>query len=293
MQPGESLFFTVKGKDKTDKELCFQMKDSEKTGHDFVEHIRIDHHQSNVQFIAAAFVGDRALGEGLKDYPDKNGKNLKIEAPPGTQEELTEKARKWVEILGEGYEASKECGCVVQLDGKFKYTNSSFADTITVTGELVWQSVDAENDAQSGGGQPVVLRPTSGNITVQVEFKNALGVGAHCAGNGRKTFDFDQIRRGALRHMSLKIAEDGQYEVNLVIPDQPDPFPAWEFQGTCTYPNITANQTVPVRQVAVALGKQRGMVDDEKGIVGQLAAPISRGPRTINGSWSFSAGESK
>ncbi len=92
---------------KSDEQLCLQMKEREHTGEEFVGHIFNDHGAQNVQFIAAAFVGDRALGEGMRDY------ELVAEPPPGTQADLTEKARKWVEMLGEGYTASPECGCVM------------------------------------------------------------------------------------------------------------------------------------------------------------------------------------
>jgi hypothetical protein len=98
--PGQPVFFT--GKD--DEELCLQMKRFERTGASFIEHLDNDHH--GIQFIAAGFAGDRALGEGLKDY------GLAIEKPPGTQADLVAKARKWVDLLGPGYEASPECGCV-------------------------------------------------------------------------------------------------------------------------------------------------------------------------------------
>ena len=61
--PGEPVFFV--GKD--DETLCKQMKKFEKTGDLFVEHILNDH--KGIQFIAAGFKGDRALGEdGLKDF---------------------------------------------------------------------------------------------------------------------------------------------------------------------------------------------------------------------------------
>ena len=61
--PGEPVFFV--GKD--DETLCMQMKKFEKTGDLFVEHILNDH--KGIQFIAAGFKGDRALGEdGLKDF---------------------------------------------------------------------------------------------------------------------------------------------------------------------------------------------------------------------------------
>src|SRR5919112_2732932 len=101
--PREDLLFVGK----SDEELCLQMKHHEKTGKEFVAHIFIDHDSTNVQFIAAGFKGDRALGQqGLKDY------GLKAESPPGNQADLTAKARKWVDLLGEqGYTASPECGC--------------------------------------------------------------------------------------------------------------------------------------------------------------------------------------
>ena len=99
--PGSPLFFPGK----SDEELCKQMKQFEHTGPDFVSHIHDDH--GGIQFIAAGFAGDRALGEGLRDY------GLVIEKPPGTQADLTAKAQRWVDLLGSGYEASPECGCVL------------------------------------------------------------------------------------------------------------------------------------------------------------------------------------
>ncbi|MEP6689207.1 MAG: hypothetical protein ABJC36_12735 [Gemmatimonadales bacterium] len=99
--PGEPVFFT--GKD--DEALCLQMKRFERTGESFVEHIENDHH--DIQFIAAGFAGDRALGEGLGDI------ELVVEPPPGTQADLTAKARRWVESLDGHYGDSPECGCVV------------------------------------------------------------------------------------------------------------------------------------------------------------------------------------
>ena len=99
--PGEPVFFT--GKD--DETLCLQMKRFEKTGESFVEHIRND--DGDIQFIAAGFAGDRALGEGLKDY------SLVAEPPPGSQADLTAKAQKWVDDLEGHYADSPECGCVV------------------------------------------------------------------------------------------------------------------------------------------------------------------------------------
>ncbi len=100
--PGEPVFFV--GKD--DEELCMQMKRFEATGPKLVEHLENDHH--GIQFIAAGFAGDRALGEqGMVDY------SVVRERPPGTQAQLVQQAQKWVDMLGDGYQASPECGCVL------------------------------------------------------------------------------------------------------------------------------------------------------------------------------------
>ncbi len=112
--PIEALNFVGK----SDEKLCLQMKHFEKTGEKFVAHIFNDHGEANVQFIAAAYVGDRALGaEELK------AQGLKSQPPPGRQAELTEQARKWTAILGKGYESSPECGCVMpKIKLRMKHT---------------------------------------------------------------------------------------------------------------------------------------------------------------------------
>ena len=93
--------------DRSDEALCKQMKMSNSTPERYVGHIRNDH--EGIQFIAAGFKGDRALGEdGLKEI------HKKAEPPPGTQLELTDKAQRYVDLLGKnGYSASSECGCVM------------------------------------------------------------------------------------------------------------------------------------------------------------------------------------
>lgn len=120
--PGEPMFFVGK----SDKEICLQMKRFEPTGESFVEHIRNDH--NGTQLIAAAFKGDRALGEGLKDY------GLVVEKPPGTQGELTEKARKWVKAMGGQFVGSPECGCVkpsIDLKMTSDWTGTGSGNTVT------------------------------------------------------------------------------------------------------------------------------------------------------------------
>ena len=103
--PPPMAFVNADGSDKSDEDLCRQMKAMERTGESFISHIRDDH--ETIQFIEAGFAGDRALGEeGLTEN------SLTREPPPGTQADLTAKATKWVEAMGEGYESSPDCGCV-------------------------------------------------------------------------------------------------------------------------------------------------------------------------------------
>jgi hypothetical protein len=89
---------------KSDEKICLDMKRFEPTGDGFVAHIQND--KGEIQFIKVAFRGDRALvGKDLEEYvPVK---------PPGSQDELVAKAKKWVQLLGKGYAASPDCGCVV------------------------------------------------------------------------------------------------------------------------------------------------------------------------------------
>jgi hypothetical protein len=91
---------------KSDEQLCLDMKRFERDGAQFIDHMETDHNE--IQFIEAAFNGDRALGAALKDY------DLVIEKPPGTQAELIAKARKWVATMGaeSQWVGSPECGCV-------------------------------------------------------------------------------------------------------------------------------------------------------------------------------------
>jgi hypothetical protein len=279
-QPGSPVFFT----DKDDEELCLQMKRFEHTGDEFVEHIHNDH--GGIQFIAAAFVGDRALGEGLQDY------RLSIERPPGSQAELTAKARKWVDLLGDGYSASPECGCVVKLEGKFTYTDSlsgAFSDATTVTGDLVWKADEAGKSQPTFGDAPsVFFKPVEGHVTVKLQFDNmAIGGPGNCEGQGSRTFSVDQMTRGALRVMQLEVAADGRYKFTLVIPDTPDPFPRWQFTANCKGGGRTWTAPMDVRYTSVVVGRREGTVDAEGNIKGKLPAPIRRGVRKVEAEWSF------
>jgi hypothetical protein len=199
--------------------------------------------------------------------------------------------------MGGRFQGDESCGCEVRLKGKFSYTDTGdpgpMRNVLRVTGDLVWAKREEESTAAaSGNAERFFFTPTDGEITVEMEFENHGLEGASvCKGSGRKTFPVDSMARDALKHMLLEVTGDGGYELTLVIPDRPDPFPRWGFEATCIWPNITSTDRIDVHSVSVILGKQRGMVDEQQGIAGQLAAPIRRGPRTITGSWSFSSAD--
>jgi hypothetical protein len=114
---------------KSDEELCLQMKRFESDGDQFIDHIETDHKE--IQFVEAAFNGDRALGDALAGY------NLVIEKPPGTQGELLAKARKWVNALHGIWKDPPECGCVkpkVELTMKSEVTGT--ADRGRISGDF-------------------------------------------------------------------------------------------------------------------------------------------------------------
>jgi len=128
---------------KSDEKLCLQIKEFSSNGNDFVEHIRNDH--EGIQFIAAGFKGDRALdSQSLKDH------DVVIAPPPGTQEQLTEKARKWVKAMGGDFVGPPECGCVKpKIELKMKSEWSLVTSRGATQTDRVSASVPLEPD--SGG----------------------------------------------------------------------------------------------------------------------------------------------
>lgn len=167
--PGTPLFFTGK----SDEALCMQMKEFNENAHGFVEHIRHDH--GNIQFIAAGFKGDRALdAQSLADY------DVEVEKPPGTQEQLTEKARNWVNAMGGEFVGSPECGCVkpkveLTISSEWKGTDGSK----TVTAEVqatVELTADSSGLVFSGEGPLRHGRYTVPTLGCRVVMSPAGGV---------------------------------------------------------------------------------------------------------------------
>ncbi len=141
--PGIPMFFIGK----SDEDLCVQMKTFEESGASFVEHIRNDH--GGIQFIAAGFKGERGLGKESQD-PSDSGEPFAAVPPPGTQEELTQKAREWVKAMGGDYVGSKACGC---RRGKIELKMT-----------LSWTQATARNSVSAEASATVPLTPDSSGL---------------------------------------------------------------------------------------------------------------------------------
>ena len=185
---------------KSDEELCKQIKQFDRTGREFIDHLERDH--GEVQFIDAAFVGDRALGAALESF------DLRIQPPPGTKAQFVALARKWVEIVGDGYAASPECGCSIELEGDFNSVDITRAREghlreLKVSARMRWapEKDDLPSVPTFGDVKSTFFRPVSGEVSVEVQERMpGIPVGS-CGGGGRKTFSLDALKPNALRFM--------------------------------------------------------------------------------------------
>jgi hypothetical protein len=253
--------------------LCKQFKRATGSADEFIGHV-IDDNGADA-FTKTAFLGNRGV-DGLAPIP-----------PSISHAALIRMSRDWIEAMGGRFQGDEACGCEPKIKGKFTSIDSSPMDTTRISGDLEWKLEEPPGGGAPPPGAPLIFKPKSGHITVQVSF-TAPGIASTCDGLGRKTFPVASLTRGALRHMKLEIREGGDYEVTLVIPDHPDPFPTWSIEAECSFPNVSHKQPANVKMLSVVLGKHTGTMHPERGIEGELKNPIRRGPRTIRGNWSFS-----
>ena len=279
------LFFV----NKDDKQLCMQMKGfGNDTGQKFVSHIQNDH--GGIQFIAAGFAGDRALGkQGLKDY------DLVAQPPPGTQLQLEAKARNWVSWMGGDWVGDPSCGCFMpKIEGTFKQVDSAkvagVTDTNTVTGTVVLEPADGEPPAAPSFGdvKSSFFRAIGGEVTVELAIE-ALGLaGSKCTTRGRKSFSIADLPQHLRRYLWLEVADDGRYKLSLGFTDRVWQTWRMEVDSVCTFPTgHVARERSNMNQVALMLGVHQGKLDANEGITGRLPAPVQQGLRSIDGHWSF------
>lgn len=251
--------------------LCKQFKRSTGSAEHFIGHLEDDN--GGNAFTKTAFLGNRGIS-GLAPKP-----------PSISHPTLIRMGREWINAMGGQFKGDEGCGCeLTKINGKFTSNDNSPVDSTKITADLVWVKDTASVPKP---GAPLIFKPRGGAITVEHSIDNpGIPVG-RCKGTGRQTFNFESIAPGALRFMQLEIEEDLRYRVVLVIADNPDPFPTWNMDVHCTGPGIDHRMQVPVQYSAVVLGRQQGTIDPQRDIVGELRAPIRRGPRTITGNWSF------
>jgi hypothetical protein len=90
----------------TDNEqLCILVKSFEDHPDTFIDHVASDH--GEIQFVAAAFAGNRGLDSASMDTYD-----VVTERPPGTIERLIEHGMGWARLVGAHWKDSPDCGCV-------------------------------------------------------------------------------------------------------------------------------------------------------------------------------------
>lgn len=266
-------FLTFLNKDAT--QLCEQFKRATKSAEDFIGHL-VDDNGGNA-FTKTAFLGNRGV-DGLAPIP-----------PSISQGRLISMGREWIDAMGGQFKGDASCGCdLPKIKGKFTSIDSSPMDTIRITGDLEWKLEEPPGGGPPPPGAPLVYKPKAGQVSVEISFTSP-GIASVCKGLGRRTFPVASLSPNALRFMKLEIREDGHYEVTLVIPDNPDPFPKWSFDSECVFPNVTDKRSVDVKMLSVILGRQSGTIDSERGIAGELKNPIRRGLRTITGNWSFTS----
>lgn len=252
--------------------LCKQFRRSTGSAAHFIGHLQDDN--GGNAFIKTAFSGNR----GINDLAPK---------PPSIPHAaLMRMGREWIAAMGGQFKGGEGCGCeLTQIKGKFTSNDVSPAQNLKITGDLVWRADDSAGARKPGA--PLIFKPRSGEITVELTIDNpGIPVG-RCKGTGRRTFNIESISPRALRFMQLEIEEDLRYRVVLVIPDNPDPFPTWNMDTRCTGPGLDQTVQMPVQYSAVVLGRQQGTIDPQRDIVGELPAPIRILDRTITGNWSF------
>lgn len=170
--PGEPMFWVGK----STKEICMQLKRFSNGPADFIGHITNDH--GGIQFIGAAFQGERALNDMAKDLPgDDYNKPFTVEPPPGTRNDLIRQGTDWASAVGpKGWDATPDCGCEVHRDG---WVGTASATVVMPGGSYTVEeranaSVWFELDSVLSKGVPdEYWKSTAGSIQWTVKYSGA------------------------------------------------------------------------------------------------------------------------
>ena len=158
-----------------------------------------------------------------------------------------------------------------------------------VTGKVVWTPEEKAPAAPSFGDvRSSFFRPTSGEITVDLQYDFRGLANSACKQQGRKSFPIAGLPENLLRFLWIEIAEDGRYKLSIGLPDRVWQVWSMQAEAVCTFPGGAVHrESVAINGIAVMLGVHQGTLKDDQTIAGELPAPIRHGPRVITGNWSF------
>ena len=163
---------------KSEEQLCLQMKDRFGDPGGFVNHMTRDADD----FIPEAFKGTRALNEnGQAEYLNNTGKDYVLEPPSITHETLIEHARAWANPIGnQNWSHPLDCGCVAH---KYKAKITQRWEVKTDFGGLKTQLTSQADFLVDLNFKPDST--FSGSQKVPREYAEHLtGLGQTCEGKG-------------------------------------------------------------------------------------------------------------
>jgi hypothetical protein len=277
-------FLSFVGKDAPT--LCRQIKRATGTAEHFRGHLEDDN--GGNQFGRAAFAGDRGLDPQMYDIPP--------EPPSITHSELMQMARQWIDAMGGSFQGDERCGCEVELEGTFSQTHTSaqtaaigtMAQDYTINGRLVFRPQEADEEhlpmlpSFGPDTSSSFLRPSAGEIAVEINHESRGIGGGVCTVTGSRTFEVEQLSEEARQNLWLELAEDGRYKLSLGVISR---YLLTPVEVVCRVARRDVRSTEQW-DVAVMIGLQQGTVG-ENGIDGRLDPPLRLGAATITGQWSF------
>ena len=234
--PGQGLHFVGK----TSKDLCFQfkqhfMRGGASGGVLFVEHL--EHEPFSPQFIKAAFLGTRALNTlGEISYEEATGRLPQPEPPPGTLQDLVDKATAWVTEVGQAWDDTPDCGCKLltpawlgTVTSELFLRGTPFGTLSEATHATVRFEVDTTSRPTSGRGV-VNWKSTGGSV-----HWNAFSLDA-CTGR----FEGNVPLRGLddlgdpMAELRLEDVGNGETMYQITVGLWPSPYSPW-FTYDCVF----------------------------------------------------------
>jgi hypothetical protein len=127
-----------------------------------------------------------------------------------------------------------------------------------------------------------ILRPSAGEITVEINNESRGIGGGVCTVSGSRTKQIAQLPEDARQYLWLELAEDGRYKLSLGVGSR---YLLTPVEVVCRVAGRDVRSS-EMWETAVMIGLQQGAVG-QNGIEGRLEPPLRLGAATITGEWSF------